>query len=86
MSYLVEIDKVIRGNIQKGTIEILKPELGVVYKKGNHTVSGQHSEPESNPPSVGSYYCFDTTGFKMASYYKNTNAKILRFYAGVASK
>jgi hypothetical protein len=80
MSYLVEVKKVIKGNIQIGTIEIVQYADGYIYKGTDHWESAMSSEDRGSPPAYGLCFCFDTNGYRMASNFKNSNSKTLRFY------
>jgi hypothetical protein len=85
--YLVEVDKVIKGNIKTGTIEIIEYADGTVFVGHDHRMSKQSSEPMDGPPGKGVYFCYDTAGYGygMASYYKNSNAKSLSIRGGISS-
>jgi hypothetical protein len=88
MAYLVEVDTVIKGNIQKGTIEILQIAKGVekIFPDGSVLSGPDISDGPDGPPSQGLYLCGDTTGWKMASYFNNSNAKTLSFWGGEGVK
>jgi hypothetical protein len=86
MSYSIEVNKVIKGNLQKGTVEILQQAIGVVYKGPNGVISGpKNSERVDGPPAKGVYFCFDTTRKGKPLYFKSTNNKTLRFFDGIPS-
>lgn len=84
VSYLVEVDKVIKGNIQPGTIELVYYAEGITYKGTDHISSTKFSEPAETAPSKGLYLGLDSTGHSVASYYKNSNNKTLFFHGGVS--
>lgn len=84
VSYLVEVDKVIKGNIQPGTIELVYYAEGITYKGTDHISSTKFSEPAETAPSKGLYLGLDSIGHSVPSYYKNSNNKTLFFHGGVS--
>jgi hypothetical protein len=55
-SYLVQVNKVIKGNIQIGTIEIVAWAPGITYKGDDHTVGGLIYDGPAPPPDEGIYF------------------------------
>ncbi len=82
-AYLVEVKKVIKGNIQKGTIEIFTPAPGDTYKGPNGIESYKSAEGYSIPPVQGLYLCWDKTKGITQSCYANSNTKTLSYYDGI---
>lgn len=82
-SYLVQITKVLRGNIQKGTINLLQPTIGYTYKGPDHWEGGmQPSDGElPNAPIEGLYFCYAQTSMK-DSIYQSTNTIAVEYYCG----
>ena len=67
-SYLVEVKKIVKGNIEKGTINVL---LAVVLSSdGNITIPGE-----------GLYFCYEGEPIKDSSVV-NTNSKSLEYVCG----
>jgi hypothetical protein len=86
IAYFVEIKKVIKGNIQTGTIEIMDPAPGIIYKGDNDILtSGQSSDGRNGIVSQGLYFCWDKEINMTKSYFKNSNTKTLRYFTGVFS-
>jgi hypothetical protein len=69
-SYLVEIDKVVKGNIKKGTVNILLPNI--LSSDGYIWV-----------PSEALYCCYDDSPVKDSSTI-NSNSKSLEYYCAEA--
>jgi len=69
LSYMVEVTKVIKGDIQKGTINIIIPN--VYGSEGSHLTA----------PNEGLYFCDEDSPVKDSSA-ANTNAKSLGYYYG----
>jgi len=67
-SYIVEVKKVVKGNIQRGTINILIPDV--------HISDGQIIMPKE-----GLYFCYTDSPVKDSSV-TNTNSKSLEYYCG----
>ena len=85
-AYSVEVDKVIKGNIKKGTIEIIQSAFGDYYKGPEGIKSGPRTfDGPDGPPQEGLYFCWDTTRTGKVLYFKNTNAKTLKFFEGIPS-
>lgn len=83
-AYLVEVDKVLKGNIKKGTIEIVQYADGIIHNGPDGMSANRSSEGIEGPPAKGIFLGFDTAGYRMASYYKNSNFKTLRCYGGIS--
>jgi hypothetical protein len=83
--YLVEVLKVIKGNIQKGTVEIIENAPGGVskWRNGMYVESGPVADAQYGVPGHGLYFCYDKAAYITDSYYKNTNAKTLQLEDGI---
>jgi hypothetical protein len=81
-SYLVQVTKVIRGNIQKGTINLLQSVPGVIYRDSNMTrLAGQPSDGGvPNVPKEALYFCYRELP-TIDSSYKTTNTMAVECYA-----
>ncbi|HTA26340.1 MAG TPA: hypothetical protein VK809_01020 [Bacteroidia bacterium] len=78
--YFMEVNKVIKGDIQKGTIEIEQAADGITYKSPDHTESLHSDDGSPPPPNQGLYFCSNKAGKPL--HYQNSNAKSLHFYDG----
>jgi hypothetical protein len=80
--YLVEVQKILKGNIQKGTIEITqKSGDGIVYdEKGNIQYQVMQEDGTPPPPSEGIYF---SHSFKNDSTINNSNSKSLDFIGAI---
>jgi hypothetical protein len=68
-SYIVEVTKVVKGNIQKGTVNILK--INGISAEGAPFIL----------PDEGLYFCDKDSSVKDSSV-ANTNSKSLEYYCG----
>jgi hypothetical protein len=82
-AYLVEVTKVIKGNIQTGTVEILQHAPGITYQGPDGGAEFQPRDGPGNPPSRGIYLCWNKDEHMTHSYYANTNGKSLRRYGEI---
>ena len=85
--YLVEVDRVIKGDIHKGTIEIIQGTYGIFFKGKDFTEElGAPSDGNDDLPSHAIYCVYDVTPRAMDStalLIPNTNSKMVQCYLGL---
>ena len=82
-SYLVQVHKVIKGNIQSGTIEILQAAPGITYRGDGYTESmGKAADMDYSVPNEAIYFSNQAVDVKDSGF-KNTNSISLLFYDGI---
>jgi hypothetical protein len=82
---LVEVTKVIKGNIKKGTVEVFQPADGVTYKGPDGGGSSQSKDGPGPAINEGVYMCWDKGIQMRKSCYSNSNGKTLWYNYGLAA-
>ncbi len=85
-SYKIDVQRVIKGDIQSDTIIIIEPTDGIVEDKdGITTQKHTFDQPQANIPNGPAlYFCYDAGNYAIISGALNTNAKLLKFCDGVS--
>jgi hypothetical protein len=79
---LVEVQKVLKGNIHKGTIEIMYgPGHGYIYYDNGEVQEFSQSDAAPPPPTEGIYF---SSGVKNWNDSTNSNSKSLDFAGAIA--
>jgi hypothetical protein len=84
-AYLVEVTRVIKGDIHKGTIEVFQGAPGYTEKGPDGMI---YTKSDDGPVPVikeGVYFCWGTDKYMSKSCYANTNNKILNYNDGIAA-
>jgi hypothetical protein len=85
-SYIVEVDEILRGSIQKGTIEIITGVYGIGFEdsgKIQHYIAFDRDPSDIIPPNEGIYFFNEKEVDIKSPSIDNTNGKSLQFWSAI---
>jgi hypothetical protein len=85
-SYLIQVQKVIKGDMQKGTVQIITGTYGIGFEdtgKISEYVSTDGSRYDNIPPSEGIFFSNEGIVDVKDSSAANTNSKSLQFWCAI---
>jgi hypothetical protein len=80
--YVVEVQKVVKGNLVIGTVKVFEDADGVVFAGNGYTESAGRAEKAMVPSGAALFFCFNAANLQSDTVVSASNTQSLRFYEG----